>query len=110
MELGQLGILRKLKNGAMYMNDNNSYYLHTNSTTNLYALTIQGATVATQSWVQSQGYLTSAGSYLPYGNWTGNSGLNDYKLYLRTNGDNNHYLWNAADDWEEIKCIRRNRI
>ena len=96
--------IKKTKNGAMYMNDNNSYYLHTNSTTNLYALTIQGATVATQSWVQSQGYLTSAGSYLPYGNWTGNSGLNDYKLYLRTNGDNNHYLWNAADDWEELNA------
>jgi hypothetical protein len=29
-------------------------------------------------------------------------GLNDTKLYLRTNGDNNHFLWNAADDWEEL--------
>ena len=28
--------------------------------------------------------------------------MNDQKLYLRTNGDNNHYLWNAADDWEEL--------
>ena len=63
-----------------------------------------GASYATQSWVQSQGYLTSAGSYLPYGNWSGTSGLNDYKLYLRTNGDNNHYLWNAADDWEELNA------
>ena len=60
---------------------------------------------ATQSWVQSQGYLTSAGSYLPLnGNWTGNTGMNDQRLYLRTNGDNNHYLWNAADDWEELNA------
>jgi hypothetical protein len=36
------------------------------------------------------------------GNWVGNTGMNDQKLYLRTNGDNNHYLWNAADDWEEL--------
>jgi hypothetical protein len=33
---------------------------------------------------------------------TSSTGLNDNKLYLRTNGDNNHYIWNAADDWEEI--------
>ena len=36
------------------------------------------------------------------GNWVGNTGMNDQKLYLRTNGDNNHYIWNAADDWEEL--------
>ena len=43
------------------------------------------------------------GSYaVPYGNMTSSTGLNDNKLYLRTNGDNNHYIWNAADDWEEI--------
>ena len=29
-------------------------------------------------------------------------GLNDNKLYLRTNGDNNHYLWNNASDFEEM--------
>ena len=29
-------------------------------------------------------------------------GLNDSKLYLRTNGDNNHYLWNNASDFEEM--------
>jgi hypothetical protein len=28
--------------------------------------------------------------------------LSDSKLYLRTRGDTNHYLWNAADDWEEL--------
>jgi hypothetical protein len=28
--------------------------------------------------------------------------MNDQRLYLRTNGDTNHYLWNAADDWEEL--------
>jgi len=46
----------------------------------------------------------STSSYVPYGNWGTTSGLNDYKLYLRTNGDNNHYLWNAADDWEELNA------
>jgi hypothetical protein len=33
---------------------------------------------------------------------TGSYGLNDNRLYLRTNGDTNHFLWNAADDWEEL--------
>ena len=28
--------------------------------------------------------------------------LDDSPLYLRTRGDGNHYLWNAADDWEEL--------
>ena len=28
--------------------------------------------------------------------------LNDSPLYLRTKSDTNHYLWNAADDWEEL--------
>jgi hypothetical protein len=46
----------------------------------------------------------STSSYVPYGNWGTTSGLNDYKLYLRTNGDNNHYLWNASDDWEELNA------
>jgi len=35
-------------------------------------------------------------------NMSGGFGLNDSRLYLRTNGDTNHYLWNAADDWEEL--------
>ena len=35
-------------------------------------------------------------------NMSGSYGLNDQKLYLRGNGDNNHYLWNANDDWEEL--------
>jgi len=42
------------------------------------------------------------GYAVPYGNMTSSTGLSDNKLYLRTNGDNNHYLWNAADDWEEM--------
>ena len=46
----------------------------------------------------------SDGRYVPYGSITGSFGLNDNKLYLRTNGDNNHYLWNAADDWEELNA------
>jgi hypothetical protein len=36
------------------------------------------------------------------GTMTGNIGMNDQRLYLRTNGDTNHYLWNAGDDWEEL--------
>jgi hypothetical protein len=35
-------------------------------------------------------------------NMSGSFGLNDSRLYLRTNGDTNHYLWNASDDWEEL--------
>lgn len=43
------------------------------------------------------------GSYaMPYGNWAASTGMNDQKLYFRTNGDNNHYMWNAGDDWEEL--------
>lgn len=41
---------------------------------------------------------------MPYGNWAGSTGMNDQKLYLRTNGDNNHFIWNADDDWEEIRA------
>jgi hypothetical protein len=37
-------------------------------------------------------------------NMTGSYGLNDQRLYLRTNGDTNHFLWNADDDWEEIRA------
>jgi hypothetical protein len=36
------------------------------------------------------------------GTLTGHLALSDSRLYLRTNGDTNHYLWNAADDWEEL--------
>jgi len=52
------------------------------------------------------GYITSSAlsSYVPYGNWSQSTGMNDSKLYLRTNGDNNHYLWNANDDWEELNA------
>ena len=50
-------------------------------------------------FTNNSGYITSA---VPYGDMTSSTGLNDNKLYLRTNGDNNHYIWNAADDWEEI--------
>ena len=67
-------------------------------TNNLY---MGGNIVATQSWVNSQGFITG-GSFLPYGNWSGDTGMNDYRLYLRTSGDTNHYLWNAGDDWEEL--------
>jgi hypothetical protein len=31
-----------------------------------------------------------------------NPALSDSKLYLRGKSDDNHYLWNAGDDWEEM--------
>jgi hypothetical protein len=37
-------------------------------------------------------------------NMSGSFGLNDSRLYLRTNGDTNHYLWNADDDYEELRA------
>ena len=60
---------------------------------------VSGRPTTVSSFTNDSGYLTSA---LPYGNWGGNTGMNDYRLYLRTSGDTNHYLWNAADDWEEL--------
>jgi hypothetical protein len=36
------------------------------------------------------------------GTLSGALALSDSRLYLRTNGDTNHYLWNADDDWEEM--------
>lgn len=36
------------------------------------------------------------------GTFTGAIALNDQRLYFRTNGDVNHYMWNAGDDWEEL--------
>ena len=49
---------------------------------------------------QSVSYASSAGTVS--GNQSSSFGLNDNRLYLRTNGDTNHYLWNADDDWEEL--------
>lgn len=56
--------IRKAVNGAMYMNDNDSYYLQTNSTSNFYALNIQGSAVihAGNIGSQSVSYASSAGS------------------------------------------------
>jgi hypothetical protein len=59
--------------------------------------------------------VTSALGYTPYNstnpsgyisvgsNISNGFGLADQKLYLRTFGDNNHFLWNADDDWEEMR-------
>jgi hypothetical protein len=60
-------------------------------------------TLLTDNNVGTMAY-ASTSSYAPYGNWGNTAGLNDYKLYLRTNNDNNHYLWNAGDDWEELNA------
>jgi hypothetical protein len=65
------------------------------------------ATFAPSAHTHDDRYYTeseSDGRYVPYGSITGSFGLNDNKLYLRTNGDNNHYLWNASDDWEELNA------
>ena len=61
---------------------------------------------STPAHLISQLGLVTGGPYLPLsgGTMTGSFGLADNKLYLRTNGDNNHYLWNAADDWEELNA------
>jgi len=82
-----------------------------NATDNRYWLRGKWDT-ATSGWVemitsgnigsQSVNYASYSGAV--YGNQGGSFGLNDTKLYLRTNGDDNHYLWNAGDDWEELNA------
>lgn len=56
--------IRKAVNGAMYMNDNDSYYLQTNSTSNFVALNIQGNAVVHAGNIGSQSvsYATTAGT------------------------------------------------
>lgn len=56
--------IKKTNNGAMYMNNNDSYYLQTNSTSNFYALNIQGSAVVHAGNIGSQSvsYASSAGS------------------------------------------------
>ena len=77
-----------------------------NASTATYATTAGSANSV--AWTNVSSRPTALSSFtndvaLPLnGNWVGNTGMNDQKLYLRTNGDNNHYLWNAADDWEEL--------
>jgi hypothetical protein len=56
--------IRKTISGAMYMNNDNSYYLQTNSTSNFVALNIQGNAVVHAGNIGSQSvsYATTAGS------------------------------------------------
>lgn len=56
--------IRKTKNAAMYMNNDSTYYLQTNSTSNFYALNIQGNAVVHAGNIGSQSvsYASSAGS------------------------------------------------
>ena len=56
--------IRKAISGAMYMNNDNSYYLQTNSTSNFLALNIQGSAVihAGNIGSQSVSYAASAGT------------------------------------------------
>jgi hypothetical protein len=44
----------------------------------------------------------AVGTALAFANTNSDLVLNDKKLYLRGTGDNNHYLWNNASDWEEL--------
>jgi len=71
---------------------------------------VSGLTASSVAWSSITGipstFTPSAhnhdGSYVPFSNLGDTFGLNDNKLYLRTKGDANHYLWNADDDWEEL--------
>ena len=56
--------IRKTKNAAMYMNGDDSYYLQTNSTSNFYALNIQGNAVVHAGNIGSQSvsYAATSGS------------------------------------------------
>ena len=56
--------IRKTIGGVMYMNNNNSYYIQTDSTSNFYALNIQGNAVVHAGNIGSQSvsYATTAGS------------------------------------------------
>lgn len=56
--------IRKTKNAAMYMNNDSTYYLQTNSTSNFYALNIQGNAVVHAGNIGSQSvsYATTAGT------------------------------------------------
>ena len=66
--------IRKTVDGAMYMNDNNSYYLYTNSTSNFYALNIQGNAVVHAGNIGSQ--TVSAANYLTASNYIIQRGSN----------------------------------
>jgi hypothetical protein len=64
----------------------------------------------TTNWQSGWRAMLHAGNYSGYAipisggiNMTGSYGLNDQRLYLRTNGDTNHFIWNADDDWEEMR-------
>ena len=64
----------------------------------------------TTNWQSGWRAMLHAGNYGSYAipisggiNMTGSFGLNDQRLYLRTNGDTNHFIWNADDDWEELR-------
>jgi len=51
-------------------------------------------------WDNTAFYVDPAGTSVL--NVLSDPALSDSKLYLRTRGDTNHYLWNAGDDWEEL--------
>ena len=59
-------------------------------------LTMNGSTVLRASNYNSYALPLTGGTL------SGALALSDSRLYLRTNGDTNHYLWNADDDWEEM--------
>lgn len=92
----------KISTGNVISYDNNTYSQTNHNHSGTYQPVLSG-----------NGFVTINGSVIGYDNTqylpltggvnlTGGFGLNDQKLFLRTNSDTNHYIWNAADDWEEI--------
>ena len=65
-------------------------------------VTGSAASATNATYASSAGSATNAVPISGGINMTGSFGLNDSRLYLRTNGDTNHYFWNADDDWEEL--------
>jgi uncharacterized protein YfkK (UPF0435 family) len=92
-----------MSGGGSERNSSGLSYIAGFNSSDYYVRSYNSTAVASFLGLGTMAY-ASTSSYVPYGNWGTTSGLNDYKLYLRTNGDNNHYLWNASDDWEELNA------
>ena len=87
--------IRKTKNAAMYMNNDNTYYLQTNSTSNFYALNIQGNAVVHAGNIGSQSvtYATTAGSAPNASNLNASYGVT-------AGAGNGLKFWNGSDSYK----------